>query len=113
MHITISSVIIHNQMLCVLRTGIKILSNYYGATDMLEALALSHREDYIEIYSNSWGPSDDGETVEGPGMLTSLTLERESREVSTMRYTSCVYYIQKHYLLFPKSTLCVFTQTVC
>jgi hypothetical protein len=33
----------------------------------MEADALSHASDYIDIYSSSWGPDDDGRTVEGPG----------------------------------------------
>ena len=35
-------------------------------TDRLEAEALGFNRDYIDIYSCSWGPSDDGKTVEGP-----------------------------------------------
>ena len=31
--------------------------------------------DYIDIYSNSWGPADTGFTVERPGRLLSQTLE--------------------------------------
>lgn len=29
-----------------------------------EATALTHNLDLFDIYSNSWGPSDDGETLE-------------------------------------------------
>lgn len=41
-----------------------------GATnDALEAQALSYKRDITDIYSNSWGPFDDGVTLEGPGPL--------------------------------------------
>ena len=43
-------------------------------TDMIEAQSLRHNRDYIDIYSSSWGPEDDGKTVEGPGLLTEQTL---------------------------------------
>lgn len=39
-------------------------------TDADEANALSHEDQNIHIYSNSWGPNDDGATLEGPGTLT-------------------------------------------
>lgn len=38
-------------------------------TDKVEAESLSLNPQYIDIYSASWGPSDDGATVEGPGAL--------------------------------------------
>ena len=38
-------------------------------TDKVEAESLSLNPQYIDIYSASWGPSDDGTTVEGPGTL--------------------------------------------
>ena len=38
-------------------------------TDKVEAESLSLNPQYIDIYSASWGPSDDGSTVEGPGTL--------------------------------------------
>ncbi|MFT3880109.1 MAG: Ig-like domain-containing protein [Gemmatales bacterium] len=40
-----------------------------GTTDDLEAMALSYQRDITDIYTNSWGPSDDGVTLEGPGPL--------------------------------------------
>ena len=38
-------------------------------TDIVEAGSLSLKPNYIDIYSSSWGPSDDGTTVDGPGTL--------------------------------------------
>ena len=37
--------------------------------DAVEAHALSLNPDHIDIYSASWGPEDDGKTVDGPGPL--------------------------------------------
>jgi hypothetical protein len=43
-------------------------------SDSVEASSLSYNPNYIDIYSNSWGPNDDGATVEGPGPLTQKAL---------------------------------------
>ena len=48
---------------------------------MDEALALGHYSDIIEIYSNSWGPRDDGFTVSGPRTLLLRTFAAGVREV--------------------------------
>lgn len=41
-----------------------------ATTDADEAAALSHMTSVIDIYSNSWGPFDDAQRLEGPGVLT-------------------------------------------
>ena len=38
-------------------------------TDVVEGNSLSFRSQHIDIYSSSWGPDDDGLTVDGPGTL--------------------------------------------
>ena len=49
---------------------------YIGeVTDLVEASALSFNRDYIDIYSASWGPDDDGKTVDGPGHLALKAIE--------------------------------------
>ena len=48
--------------------GVKMLDG--GVTDAVEARSLSHEPQYVDIYSASWGPDDDGATVDGPGALT-------------------------------------------
>ena len=40
-----------------------------GVSDAEEAEALAWRPQVIDIYSNSWGPGDDGKTLEAPGPL--------------------------------------------
>lgn len=49
-------------------------------TDRLEAEAFSHQSQHIDIVSVSWGPADDGRTVEGPGPLSALAVERGVRQ---------------------------------
>lgn len=48
-------------------------------TDADDAESLSYKADAIQIYSSSWGPSDDGRTLEGPGTLLTAALENNIR----------------------------------
>lgn len=50
-------------------------------TDMVEAKSLSFRPQYIDIYLASWGPEDDGATLEGPGPLSLLALHNGIKTV--------------------------------
>ena len=52
--------------------GVRVLDG--PITDALEAKALSFNRDHIDIFSASWGPDDDGNTVDGPGTLASRAL---------------------------------------
>lgn len=45
--------------------GIRMLDQPY-MTDLIEANSMSHESNKIDIYSASWGPTDDGKTVDGP-----------------------------------------------
>ncbi|KAK7601148.1 hypothetical protein V9T40_008589 [Parthenolecanium corni] len=47
--------------------GIRMLDG--DVTDAVEARSLSLNSQHIDIYSASWGPDDDGKTVDGPGEL--------------------------------------------
>lgn len=47
--------------------GVRMLDG--TVTDQVEAKALSFNTQHIHIYSASWGPEDDGKTVDGPGRL--------------------------------------------
>jgi len=38
-------------------------------TDAVEAQSLALNQQHIDIFSASWGPDDDGRTVDGPGPL--------------------------------------------
>jgi furin len=47
--------------------GVRMLDG--DVTDAVEARSLSLNPQHIHIYSASWGPDDDGKTVDGPGEL--------------------------------------------
>uniref|UniRef100_A0A4W5JQD3 Neuroendocrine convertase 2 n=2 Tax=Salmoninae TaxID=504568 RepID=A0A4W5JQD3_9TELE len=49
--------------------GIRMLDQPF-MTDIIEASSISHMPQIIDIYSASWGPTDDGKTVDGPRELT-------------------------------------------
>ncbi|XP_036614156.1 proprotein convertase subtilisin/kexin type 4 [Trichosurus vulpecula] len=60
--------------------GVRMLDG--SITDIVEAQSLSLQPQHIHIYSASWGPEDDGRTVDGPGVLTQ---EAFSQGVNTGR----------------------------
>lgn len=47
--------------------GIRMLDG--AITDAVEGTSLTVRRKYIDIYSASWGPEDNGATVDGPGTI--------------------------------------------
>ncbi|KAF6209186.1 hypothetical protein GE061_014931 [Apolygus lucorum] len=47
--------------------GVRMLDG--AVSDAVEAAALSLNPGHVDIYSASWGPEDDGQTVDGPGPL--------------------------------------------
>ena len=53
--------------------GLQLIS--CSTTDIREANALSHERQSIDIYSNSWGPSDNGMTLKGPEPLMLAAME--------------------------------------
>uniref|UniRef100_A0A665V1W8 P/Homo B domain-containing protein n=1 Tax=Echeneis naucrates TaxID=173247 RepID=A0A665V1W8_ECHNA len=63
--------------------GIRMLDG--DVTDIVEAQSLSFRPQYIDIYSASWGPEDDGATLEGPGPLAHLALQNGIKTVRGRR----------------------------
>ncbi|KAM8926761.1 proprotein convertase subtilisin/kexin type 4 isoform 3-T3 [Lycaon pictus] len=54
--------------------GVRMLDG--TITDVIEAQSLSLQPQHIHIYSASWGPEDDGRTVDGPGILTREAFRR-------------------------------------
>jgi len=44
-------------------------------TDSLEAQSMSFNRQHVDIYSASWGPTDDGQHVEGPSALLRKALQ--------------------------------------
>ena len=53
--------------------GSRLIACWGG--DSLDASALGYMPQDIDIYSNSWGPSDNGATISGPGPLTLSAIE--------------------------------------
>lgn len=54
-------------------------------TDITEAQSLSFSPHYIDVYLSSWGPGDDGATLEGPGPLALRTLQNAVKNVRENR----------------------------
>lgn len=51
-------------------------------TDAIEASSIGFNPDHVDIYSASWGPNDDGKTVEGPGRLAQKAFEYGIQKVN-------------------------------
>eukprot|EP01135_Chromosphaera_perkinsii_P008187 Nk52_evm9s1178 gene=Nk52_evmTU9s1178 len=58
----------YNSKIC----GVKIIDG--SPDDRMESNAFSYGIDSVDIYSSSWGPNDDGKTVEGPLKLAQQAL---------------------------------------
>jgi len=54
-------------------SGIRLIAK--PVTDADEARGLTFQKQLNNVYSNSWGPTDDGNRIEGPGRLTRLAME--------------------------------------
>ena len=63
-------------------SGVRMLDG--RVTDKVEAASLSLNPQFIDIYSASWGPSDDGATVEGPGTLAAAAFENGITKVTAL-----------------------------
>jgi len=55
--------------------GLQLIS--CSTTDVREGNTLGHERQSIDIYSNSWGPSDNGKTVSAPGPLMMAAFEND------------------------------------
>ncbi len=53
--------------------GLRLVSG--PSTDADEAAAFARRNDIIQIKSNSWGPDDFGDVIEGPGLLATASIQ--------------------------------------
>ena len=85
--------------------GVRMLDG--EVTDMVEAQSLSLNPQHIDIYSASWGPEDDGKTVDGPAKLAKEAFLRGVTEVCACVYVS-VRVRQKLYT----ACVCVFRSAV-
>lgn len=59
-------------------------------TDAIEASSIGFNPDHVDIYSASWGPNDDGKTVEGPGRLAQKAFEFGIQKVKNLIKIVCV-----------------------
>lgn len=59
-------------------------------TDIIEAQSMGYRPDLIDIYSASWGPTDDGRTCDGPRKLTMRSIVNGVNEVMRSACSSTV-----------------------
>ncbi|KAM3183382.1 Uracil phosphoribosyltransferase, synthesizes UMP from uracil [Hymenolepis weldensis] len=50
--------------------GVRMLDG--DVTDAMESRSLGYNLQHIDVYSASWGPEDDGRTVDGPGKLARI-----------------------------------------
>ena len=50
-------------------------------SDAVEASSLGHNPQHIDVYSASWGPTDDGKTVDGPRNATMRAIVKGVNEV--------------------------------
>lgn len=62
-------------------------------TDLIEANSMGHEPDLIDIYSASWGPTDDGKTVDGPRNATMRAIVRGVNEVRISITFFTLFYI--------------------
>ena len=62
-------------------------------TDLIEANSMGHEPNMIDIYSASWGPTDDGRTVDGPRNATMRAIVRGVNEVHLI----CLLCLLNHY----------------
>jgi len=69
----------------VLLAGVRMLDG--DVTDAVEAQSLSLSPNHVDIYSASWGPDDDGQTVDGPGPLARKAFH------DGITHVSCTYMV--------------------
>lgn len=50
-------------------------------------MAVVHALGYVDIYTASWGPNDDGKNTAGPGTLAKLAFEKGVTEVGFREMT--------------------------
>lgn len=62
--------------------GIRMLDG--PVTDVVESRAVAFNVENIDIMSASWGPSDNGRMVDGPGKLGLAGFEKGVSEVSIL-----------------------------
>ena len=72
--------------------GVRILDG--RVTDLLEARAINYAYQHIDIYSASWGPRDNGKTMEGPGTFCGEALRKGVQQVHTFLFIYLMMYVR-------------------
>jgi proprotein convertase subtilisin/kexin type 2 len=62
-------------------------------TDLIEANSMGHEPNLIDIYSASWGPTDDGKTVDGPRNATMRAIVRGVNEVRLVTRHDLLHFV--------------------
>ena len=73
----------------ILFLGLRLLS---ANTDMTEAESLSHSNDIIDIYSNSWGSATEGKDIYRPERMTQMTFRNGVIQVSIKSILITLHY---------------------
>ncbi len=76
-------------------------------TDLIEANSMGHEPNLIDIYSASWGPTDDGKTVDGPRNATMRAIVRGVNEVCEL------FIISITILIFITTSIATYAKKVC
>ena len=85
------------------RNGLSLLVNY--VVGVVQANSMGHEPNLIHIYSASWGPTDDGKTVDGPRNATMRAIVKGVNEVSTANLLHFQFHLV---VIFSKSRFCFF-----
>ena len=78
--------------------GVRMLDG--DVTDVVEGNSLSFRSQHIDIYSSSWGPDDDGLTVDGPGTLAKNAFTNGITKVSIIIYIDKIMRCRRNYCCY-------------
>jgi hypothetical protein len=76
--------------------GVRMLDG--PVTDVLEAEAVTYNNQYVDIYSASWGPTDDGKTMEGPHHYCQQALQQGVTKVLYLAFEVLVRFLSSRIL---------------
>lgn len=79
-------------------------------TDLIEANSMGHKPDMIHIYSASWGPTDDGKTVDGPRNATMRAIVKGVNEVNIWSFF--ILFNTVTYVIFVKQYIIIRSITI-
>lgn len=74
-------------------------------TDAIEAWSLGLARDFIDIYSSSWGPDDDGRTVDGPGPMAKKAFREGNHQLRLKYFFTIFSHADWLRAMFDKSTV--------